>query len=324
MAQFIIDSELNVGTPSRSCSCRAPAADDLAGTRSWRSAAGAYPARRSEDWRGRPAHARDQRRNRLLAGASEVHVQIAHERHTPQTRGHTEVGSSHKQAAWGLSAIISVFAILVVSAYLMATRLTRHWADGDRDLGQEDHDGSGLTSVVMTFATEEEEEIWQRTSAPRSHYAEWRSITTGSRLVSRHQRNDLLRLEPKTTITIGEPEPATIIELLDGALHVKAGKRHDGETLSIETQYLVATVKGTEFMVATTDSGTAVSVTEGVVSVRSTHSSQAFDVVPGQTAVVSTTQVLLPTIVATPAGGWIAAIEAAVSGTAVHSNDPRH
>ena len=117
--------------------------------------------------------------------------------------------------------------------------------------------------------------------------------------------NDLLRLEPKTTITIGEQKPATIIELLDGTLHVKAGKRQDGDTLSIETQYLVATVKGTEFVVATTEMGTAVSVTEGVVSVRSTRSSEAFDVVPGQTALVSSVHGSLPTIVATPAAGGI-------------------
>ena len=141
-------------------------------------------------------------------------------------------------------------------------------------------------------------------------------VTTGSQgRTLATKGSDILQLEPKTTITIGNQTRATTIELLNGALHVKAGKRHDGETLSIETQYLVATVKGTEFMVATTDSGTAVSVTEGVVSVRSTHSSQAFDVVPGQTAVVSTTQGSLPTIVATPSGGGIAAIEAAVSGT---------
>lgn len=83
-------------------------------------------------------------------------------------------------------------------------------------------------------------------------------------------------------------------------------------------------MKGTEFVVATSDSGTAVSVTEGVVSVRSIRtSSQAFDILPGQTALVSSVHGTLPTIVATPAGGGMAAVEAAVTGTLGNSNHHR-
>ena len=85
----------------------------------------------------------------------------------------------------------------------------------------------------------------------------------------------------------------------------------------------MATVKGTEFVVATTDVGTAVSVTEGVVSVRSTRKSEAVDVMPGQTALVSSVHGSLPTIVATPTAGGTAALEAAVSGLLANSNHHR-
>jgi hypothetical protein len=241
----------------------------------------------------------------------------------------TEVGSSHKTGSFGgLSAIISVVVILAASAYLMAHNQV------DEALGRtatvisdkSTTTGQVWTSVVTTFATDDaEEDLAQETSAADlAMLKDGDRITTGSqgRTVAT-SGNDLLLLEPKTTITIGEPKPATIIELLNGTLHVKAGKRQDGDTLSIETQYLVATVKGTEFVVATTEMGTAVSVTEGVVSVRSIRTSQAFDVLPGQTALVSSVHGSLPTIVATPAAGGTAALEAAVSGILANSNHHR-
>ena len=149
-------------------------------------------------------------------------------------------------------------------------------------------------------------------------------VTTGSqgRTVTT-PGNDILRLDPGTTIMVGEPQRATIIDLLEGTLHVIAGERQDGDTLSIETEYMVATVKGTEFVVVATDTGTAVSVTEGVVSVRSIRTSEALDVVPGHTAIVSSVHGLLPTVVATPTAGGMSALEAAVSGTIANSNHHR-
>ncbi|MBA4098370.1 MAG: hypothetical protein C0484_16590 [Rhodospirillum sp.] len=241
----------------------------------------------------------------------------------------TEGSSSQKTGgSGGISAIISVIVILAASAYLMAHdqvdealgRTATVISDKSTTTGQV------WTSVVTTFATEDgEEDLARETSAPDlTMLKDGDRVTTGSqsRTVAT-SGNDLLRLEPKTTITIGETKPATIIELLDGTLHVKAGKREDGDTLSIETQYLVATVKGTEFVVATTDVGTAVSVTEGVVSVRSIRVGQAFDVMPGQTALVSSVHGSLPTIVATPAAGGTAALEAAVSGILANSNHHR-
>lgn len=137
---------------------------------------------------------------------------------------------------------------------------------------------------------------------------------------------DTLELGPRTAISVadGEDDSATsVIELLYGTLHVKAAKRSDGDTLSIETPFLVATVKGTQFEVVALDNGTAVSVTEGLVSVRSSRSTQAIDVAPGHTAVVSAVHGLLPTMIATPADGASGAIEAALNGTLSNSNHHR-
>ena len=185
------------------------------------------------------------------------------------------------------------------------TRSTRPGPDGNRDLGQEHHHRPSLDIGRHDLR----HRGWRGRSGERGvhagpHHAEGRRPRDRRQPgpVSHDQRQRPLRLGPKTTITIGEQKPATIIELLDGTLHVKAGKRHDGDTLSIETQYLVATVKGTEFMVAVADEGAAVSVTEGVVSVRSTRTNEAFDVFPGQTALVSLVHGSLPTIVATACG----------------------
>jgi hypothetical protein len=238
-----------------------------------------------------------------------------------------EASSSHKTgSSGGISAIISVIVILAASAYLMAHNQV------DEALGRtatvisdkSTTTGQVWTSVVTTFATDDAEDELPSQASDLSLLKDGDRVIAGnaSRTVAT-SGNDILKLEPNTAITIGARKPATIIELLDGTLHVKAGKRQDGDTLSIETQYLVATVKGTEFVVATTDAGTAVSVTEGVVSVRSTRVGQAFDVMPGQTALVSSVHGSLPTIVATPTAGGMAALEAAVSGLFANSNHHR-
>jgi hypothetical protein len=241
----------------------------------------------------------------------------------------TEVSSSHKTGGSGsLSAILSIGVILAASVYLFAHDRV------DEALGQtatvisdkSTTTGQVWTSVVTTFAEDGEEDPVSETSAP-----DLTLLKDGDRVIAGSagrtvvtSSNDILKLEPTTAITIDAQKPATIIELLDGTLHVKAGKRQDGDTLSIETQYLVATVKGTEFAVTVTDKGAAVSVTEGVVSVRSTRAtSEAFDVMPGQTALVSSVHGSLPTIVATPASGGPAALEAAVSGLLANSNHHR-
>jgi hypothetical protein len=239
----------------------------------------------------------------------------------------TEISSQASGRSGGLSAILSVIVILGASAYLMAHDQVDEALGRTATVISDKHTATGQawTSVVKTFAIDAEDDPVAEAAAPDlTMLKDGDRVTTGSQGRTVATRgNDILQLEPNTTITIGEPKPATIIELLGGVLHVKAGKRQDGDTLSIETQYLVATVKGTEFVVITTDSGAAVTVTEGVVSVRSTRAGDAFDVTPGHTAIVSSVHGVLPTIVATPSGGGSSALAAALSGTISNSNHHR-
>jgi hypothetical protein len=240
----------------------------------------------------------------------------------------TEVSGTHTACGSGrLSAVLSVAVILTASVYLMIPNQV------DEALGRtatvitdkSTTTGQVWTSVVTTFATDDTEEDLPSQASDFALLKDGDRVIAGSagRTVAT-SGNDILKLEPNTAITIDAEKPATTtIELLNGTLHVRAGKRQDGDTLSIETQYLVATVKGTEFVVATTGDGAAVTVTEGVVSVRSSRASTAFDVTPGHTAIVSSVHGSLPTIVATPANGGAAALEAATSGMVANSNHHR-
>jgi FecR protein len=188
--------------------------------------------------------------------------------------------------------------------------------------------GQTWASVVSTIATEADEgPVSDAASIPNAtvlkHGAELAAGTAPRTILT--SGHDIIELDPQTRIRMGgEAEgPATIIELQYGTIHVKAAKRAGDKTLSVETPFLVATVKGTQFDVTTTDSGTAVSVTEGLVSVRSAHSQEAVDITSGYTAVVSVVHGLLPTTIATASGGALAAIEAAVAGTVSNSNHHR-
>jgi len=172
-------------------------------------------------------------------------------------------------------------------------------------------------SVVSVLTSEDVESEQVASSAPPSGgtvLQQSESVTTGSagRIVLT-EGHDILEMDPETTIFVGKSGPeatATIVKLIDGTIHVKAATRADGRTFSVETQYLVATVKGTRFDVTTTEGGAAVSVTEGLVSVRSPGSSDGVDVTPGNTAVVSAADGGAPMVGPTPAGGSPAAIEA--------------
>jgi hypothetical protein len=126
--------------------------------------------------------------------------------------------------------------------------------------------------------------------------------------------HDILQVGPESTVAIGDSGPdglATIIELISGTVHVEAAERTGDETLSIETRFLVATVKGTTFDVTIAEDGAAVTVTEGVVAVRATGSGKTIDVTVGNTAVVASTAGAPLVVTPTPAGGAAAAIEAA-------------
>ena len=140
------------------------------------------------------------------------------------------------------------------------------------------------------------------------------STGDGERVVLTHGQ-DVLELQPNTTVAIGGAGPngmATVVKLIDGTVHVKVGKRAPGRTFSVETRFLVATVKGTEFDVTADDDAAAVSVSEGTVAVQSAGGNRAVDVTPGRTAVASADdEDATPDLEATPAGGAPEAAKAA-------------
>ena len=119
-----------------------------------------------------------------------------------------EASSSTKTGGSGrLSAVLSISVILAASAYLMAHdqvdealgRTATVISDKSTTTGQV------WTTVVTTFATEDgEEDLARETSAP-----DLTMLKDGDRVSAGSQSrtvatsgNDLLRLEPKTTITI--------------------------------------------------------------------------------------------------------------------------
>jgi hypothetical protein len=183
-------------------------------------------------------------------------------------------------------------------------------------------------SVVSTFSSEETGEEQQIASvSPLANAAMLKpneSVATASQGRTMLTRgHDIIELEPATRIIDGNrglDDAMSIIQLIEGTIHVKAAKRTDGGTLSIETQYLVATVKGTKFDVTVTDQGAAVSVTEGVVSVRAIGSNDGVDVTHGRTAVVLAGDGAMPRLSTTTAGGAAAALESASTGFVSNSN----
>lgn len=134
--------------------------------------------------------------------------------------------------------------------------------------------------------------------------------------------NDLLELDPHSSIDLTEADASagTNVHLTGGTVHVKAAKRTDGSTLSVETKYLVATVKGTKFEVTTVPGGAAVSVTEGIVAVTSVASGESVDLTRGRTAVVLANGDSMPRVIATLPGGALAGIDAITAGTVSNSN----
>lgn len=140
------------------------------------------------------------------------------------------------------------------------------------------------------------------------------STGDGEHVVLTHGQ-DVLELQPNTTVAIGGAGPngmATVVKLIDGTVHVKVGKRAPGRTFSVETRFLVATVKGTEFDVTADDDAAAVSVSEGTVAVQSDGGNRSVDVTAGRTAVASAADDdATPDVSATPEGGAPEAAKAA-------------
>ena len=227
------------------------------------------------------------------------------------------------------TAILAILAIMI-AVFVLAPDQVDHALDRSLTAvaGDKTMPAQAWRVIASTFVSEDAEEDEQIASAvPAPSFTMLKpneSASTGdsSRTVLT-RGHDILELEPDTAITVGESwteDSTTIVKLLDGTVLVKAAKRTDGGTLSIKSGFLVATVKGTKFAVTTTDSGSAVSVFEGVVSVRSTTSSIAVDVTPGRTAVVSAATGATPVLGLTRTAGVAAAIDAVNGGILSNSN----
>jgi hypothetical protein len=226
-------------------------------------------------------------------------------------------------------AIVAILAIMLAVFVLAPNQVDSAL---DRTLtavaGNDTLPGQAWRSVASTIVSEDAEEDEQVASAvPSSSFTVLKpneSAATGDEGGTVLTRgNDILELDPETAIAVGgstTEDSTAFIKLLDGSVLVKAAKRTDGGTLSVESPFLVATVKGTEFKVTTTERGSAVSVFEGVVSVRSTASSLAVDVSPGRTAVVSAATGAAPALSLTRAAGAVAAIDAMNAGIVSNSN----
>jgi FecR protein len=120
---------------------------------------------------------------------------------------------------------------------------------------------------------------------------------------------DILELYPSTAVAIEEKGSDTSVRLITGTVRVTAAKRKKGQEFSVRTLLLVATVKGTEFEVSAIGNGSAVSVYEGRVAVKTTGRVGGIDVTPGKTATVTKAEDS-PALGPTPAGGAAAAAKA--------------
>jgi hypothetical protein len=120
---------------------------------------------------------------------------------------------------------------------------------------------------------------------------------------------DVLELHPSTAVTIEKTGSSTSVRLITGTVRVKVAKRTKSQRFDVRTLMLVATVKGTDFEVSTSRSGSAVSVHEGRVAVKATSRVGGIDVTPGRTATVTGTE-KAPTLGPTPSGGATAAVKA--------------
>lgn len=172
-----------------------------------------------------------------------------------------------------------------------------------------------LNWIVKSVTTDEEGALIEASlSTPQAGdtLMQGQRISTGQgqQMVLTNGR-DLVTLNPGTSVEIGDNDSTTDeanLELKSGTVHVKAGKRTPGHTFSVETPYLVATVKGTQFDVSTSGEISAVSVTEGVVGVEATATRQGVDVTPGKTAIVDRLTRTVPALIDSPVGGAAAVI----------------
>jgi ferric-dicitrate binding protein FerR (iron transport regulator) len=133
---------------------------------------------------------------------------------------------------------------------------------------------------------------------------ERRTITLG---------RDLLELYPGTAVTIeSSPGSNTTIRVYVGTIRSKVAKRKGSQFFQVKTHYIVATVKGTDFEVSTTQGVSALSVYEGRVALKVNGGVGGIDVTPGKTGTVSAHD-SEARLGPTPKGGAAAAAKAVAS-----------
>ena len=107
--------------------------------------------------------------------------------------------------------------------------------------------------------------LWLPTKLEQ-HYCYGYSLRTGknSRAAVRLVNDTLLRLDSRTTLsfTYTVQEDRTILDILNGIIHFLS---RTPRSLKVSTPFVNAAVEGTEFVVRVSDSGTDVTVFEGVV-----------------------------------------------------------
>lgn len=111
--------------------------------------------------------------------------------------------------------------------------------------------------------------------------------TLGDSRVELQHGEDRIALDPDTLVSIEDSaaESFTIVHQSIGVVEVDAEVR-DTYHLTVQTKFLAAVVKGTNFIVRADDRGASVEVTRGLVAVQASQSKEFTSVPPGVTASV--------------------------------------
>ncbi len=99
---------------------------------------------------------------------------------------------------------------------------------------------------------------------------------------------DTIRLSPSSEIELpaGQIGPVTRVMHWIGTVFFHVGKR-PGPQFEVDTPYIVAIVKGTQFTTTVSDAGASINVSEGTVGVSAALGGPSVDVTAGESASVS-------------------------------------
>ena len=161
---------------------------------------------------------------------------------------------------------------------------------------------SGETALLQRGTT-----AWQPLSLGEILEPDTKLMSGSAGVILLERGADLMVVAENTEIEIpATPAQKGLTRIINsiGTLLLRVDKKPDRK-FKVKTPYLVATVKGTEFDVTVEGEGASVSVTEGVVGVSRADGGNEVNVVPGQTASVSsaTPPGAAPAITPTPTPG---------------------